>query len=245
MTDVIGLCVVGLLGTVLCEASGEDSDVVAASIMALPTTPTPLTTRVIRVHTGSLTTSGKQKRRASPKKRNRHLKKISKRSLRSTMHPLLCLAHKFNYTVTGRIEITDYVEIKQHVELLVRGGFRVYFENDDVKFFAFLGNLNKIYPDTIITPNPLKNIKSIYDYRPPCDMVGIVTKSVNGKWIYENTTVTLKEGDTVNYRLLIANTDGSFRTKVHQYFTVRKINGTFVPETPYREKRDKCYVDIF
>lgn len=247
MANGFGLCLI--LVVILSESSRGERDKVVTSIIGtttLPTTTKPSTTHVKRVHTGSFTTSRKQKRRPSPIKRNRHLKKISKKSLRTTENPLLILARGLNYTVTGRVEINDYPEINEHVELFVGGGFRIYILDDNLKSFVFLGNLNRPYYDVPLTLSPINvNVKHISEYLPDCDMMGVVSESVDGKWIYENRTVSLKEGDVVNYRLLVSYVDGSYRVKIHQYFTIRKVKRTLVPEIPYKEQKDKYYVDVF
>lgn len=125
----VGLCIV--LGARLADTFFKED--IVTSIMGTSIAPTasrPTTTRATRVpRTGNYTTSRRQKRRPSPVKRNRHLKKFSKRALRTTEYRQLMIARQVNYTIaTGKIELIGFRHIQQHVELFKSGGFRIYVE---------------------------------------------------------------------------------------------------------------------
>ena len=121
-----------ILGTVLLEPIPGDTNEVVASIEGTTTLPTTLGTTTKRSkppRTG--TTSRKQKRRPSPIKRNRHITKFSKIKS-STRDPLARLAYRMNLTVPndGKLEILGFTVVEPHVEIFVRGGFRVYIEGE-------------------------------------------------------------------------------------------------------------------
>lgn len=121
------------------------------------------------------------------------------------------------------------------------GGF---ISDDTVKMMVFFGNLNRPIPDKPDDVFCVKvNYKHVSEYDPGTDMYTKIREKKDGKWIYENRNLTLYKGDVIHYKLILTCIDGSYRVKLYQYFTVRKINGVLVPEIPYAVKADKYYAD--